>query len=99
MNAAPTLPTLETTEEGVEKMPVPMMRPMLDGMSAKKENQEMGESITSKPLSTIIQDGDLNHLLLLRQEKVRQLWARCHCRAGPDRKATEPLLCWRGTRP
>lgn len=29
MNAAPTLPTLETTEEGVEKMPVPMMRPIL----------------------------------------------------------------------
>lgn len=29
MKAAPTLPTLDTTEEGVEKMPVPMIRPIL----------------------------------------------------------------------
>ncbi|KAH0250504.1 hypothetical protein KCV00_g207, partial [Aureobasidium melanogenum] len=29
MKAAPTLPTLDTIDEGVEKMPVPMMRPTL----------------------------------------------------------------------
>ena len=29
IKAAPTLPTLDTTDEGVEKIPVPMMRPML----------------------------------------------------------------------